>query len=37
MSQPYTQKIRVARGEANKFTVTNPAYDVDEIVSGLLG
>jgi tetratricopeptide (TPR) repeat protein len=37
MSQPYTMKVQVVRGAPNKFVVTMPTYDVDEIVSNLLG
>ncbi|HYM23808.1 MAG TPA: hypothetical protein VEU08_11375 [Vicinamibacterales bacterium] len=37
MSQPYSTTITVVRGASNKVVVTNPAYDVDEIVSSLLG
>jgi len=37
MSQPYTTTVTVVRGQQNKVVVTNPAYDVDEIVSSLLG
>ena len=36
-SQPYNMRIRVTRGQANKVVVTMPAYDVDEILSSILG
>jgi len=37
MSQPYTTKVTVVRGQQNKVVVTNPAYDAEEIVSSLIG
>ena len=37
MTKPYSTRIRVSRGQPNKFVVTLPAYDVDEILSRLLG
>jgi len=37
MSQPYTTRLLVVRGQSNRIVVINPAYDVDEIVSNLLG
>ena len=37
MSEPYSLRISVVPGQTNKVLVTMPAYDVDDILSGLLG
>ncbi len=37
ISEPYSLRIRVVPGQTNKVLVTMPAYDVDDILSGLLG
>jgi hypothetical protein len=36
-SEPYSLRISVVPGQTNKVLVTMPAYDVDDILSGLLG
>ncbi|HEV3141065.1 MAG TPA: hypothetical protein VGY57_11140 [Vicinamibacterales bacterium] len=37
MTEPYHLRIKVAPGQPNKVLVTMPAYDVEEILSGLVG
>ena len=37
IGEPYKLRVQIAPGQPNKVLVTLPAYDVEEILSGLLG